>query len=227
MNDRARWGHESVRLWVFPFDAVAGRVTGHGRPVSPEEGIVTNPDLSPDGRTIAYVLKRAGSKRADLWVTQIDSGESGQLAQNAWGPCWSRDGSHLSPPFTGVPRVVLWPKWNMAATAPERVLVQDARAKLWAGRFSPDGRWLSFTAQSTDERARSHLMVVPAAGGAREDWIPIAQEHEWAEKPRWAPDGRTIYFLSRQNTPFFNLWGNRFDTEHGKPVGEPIPADTF
>jgi Tol biopolymer transport system component len=274
---------ESVRLWEFPFDAAAGRVvTGKGRPVSQEEGIVTEPDLSPDGRTVAYVLRRGGSSRADLWVTHIDSGKRDLLAQNVYGPCWSRDGNtiaynlfrpdrpspgewalafrewpgvervlgrwstksvflatdwtrdgrailgtYLAPPITGRAKVALWPKWNTTATAPERVLVQDAAANLWNGRFSPDGRWVSFTAQSTAERARSRLFLVPAGGGTREEWTAVAGEHEWTDKPRWAPDGRTIYFLSRHNSPFFNLWASRFDREHGKPVGEPFQLTNF
>jgi Tol biopolymer transport system component len=79
----------SVRLWVYPFDAVAGRLTGAGRPVSPEEGEVTSWDLSPDGRHIAYGLKRPGSHSTDLWLTEVDSGTSKVLAQNALGPVWS------------------------------------------------------------------------------------------------------------------------------------------
>jgi hypothetical protein len=70
-------------------------------------------------------------------------------------------------------------------------------------------------------------MVVPAGGGAREEWTAIAGEHEWTDKPRWAPDGRTIYFLSRHSSPFFNLWASRFDREHGKPVGEPFQLTNF
>jgi eukaryotic-like serine/threonine-protein kinase len=88
---------QSVRLWVFPFDAAAGRVTGEGQPVSPEEGDVTSSDLSPDGRTVAYGLRRAGSDRADLWLTQIDSGTSELFAQNAGhGPSWSPDGKMIA-----------------------------------------------------------------------------------------------------------------------------------
>jgi Tol biopolymer transport system component len=108
------------------------------------------------------------------------------------------------------------------------VLVKDARARIWEGRYSPDGRWLSFIAEPVDERARFlQLAVVPAAGGSRAEWTHIAREHEWPDKPRWAPDGRTIYFLSRHNSSVFNLWGSRFDTTRGKPVGEPFMVTHF
>jgi len=273
---------ESVRLWVFPFDAAAGRVTGEGRPVSPEEGgAQRGGDISPDGRRIAYGLTRAGSDRVDLWLTEIESGASELLAQNALGPSWSPDGKmiaynlfrrdrkppgewalavrelggaerilggwstksvllpsdwtrdgrailgvYLSPLYTGMARLERWPVGKLAATAPERVLVQDTQAKIWQGRYSPDGRWLSFLAVR-DEPPRSQIAVVPAAGAPRDEWTWITAEDEWTDKPRWAPDGRAIYFLSKQDTSFFNLRGIRFDPERGKPIGQPFSVTFF
>jgi eukaryotic-like serine/threonine-protein kinase len=275
---------QSMRLWVFPFDAAAGRVTGEGQPVSPEDGDVTSLDLSPDGRTVAYGLRRAGSDRADLWLTQIDSGTSELFAQNAGhGPSWSPDGKmiaynlnrpdrpppgewasavrelggaervitpwssksvlipqdwtpdgrailgvYVAPLFVGMARLELWPTVKAAESAPDRVLVTDAHARIWQGRYSPNGRWISFVAVPIDEQARSvQLAVVPAAGGPRAAWTRIAGEHEVADKPRWSPDGRAIYFLSKHNSSFFNLWGIRFDTGRGKPVGKPFKLTHF
>jgi hypothetical protein len=145
---------------------------------------------------------------------------------------WTRDGnailgSYITAVHTGHARLVLWPRENMPATTPERVVVERAGTNLWQGRYSPDGRWLSFSVQPLDERARVQLAVVPATGGAGREWTPIAPEHRWADKPRWAPDGRTIYFLSAHGSSFFNLWGSRFDVARGKPVGKPFKITHF
>jgi dipeptidyl aminopeptidase/acylaminoacyl peptidase len=274
---------ESVRLWVFPFDPVAGRVIGTGRPVSPEEGVVKESKLSPDGRAVAYGLRRSGSNREDLWLTHIDSGASELLARNAEGPCWSPDGKmiayslfspdrpprggfalalrelggaervltrwstetmlgpqdwaangqallvvYLSPLFTGMARLELRSLANPEATDAARVLVEDARARIWQGRYSPDARWLSFVVEDLAEPAfPGHLAVAPARGAVRAEWIPIASDHDTADKPRWSPDGRTIYFVSRHNSSVFNLWGRRFDPERGHPVGEPFIVTRF
>jgi dipeptidyl aminopeptidase/acylaminoacyl peptidase len=137
-------------------------------------------------------------------------------------------GSFVSPIYTGMARLELRPTANAADTASSRVLVEDPQARLWQGRFSPDGRWLSFTAQPTDGSARTQLFVAPATGAARADWIQIAPEYGSADKARWAPDGRTIYFLSQQqNTSIFNLSGIRFDTSRGKPAGQPFMITHF
>jgi serine/threonine protein kinase/Tol biopolymer transport system component len=273
---------ESGRLWVFPFDAAAGKVIGEGRPVTPEEGAVGQSDLSPDGHAVAYELRRPGSSRVDLWTADIDSGASELLAQNARGAIWSHDGkslaytlfrldrpppgewvlavrrlagterllsrwglrdaflpsgwtaddrailgSYLTPAYTGPGALALWSS-STPASAPERVLIAaDPRSQLWQGRFSPDGRWLSFVATSREGPQSIKLVVAPAAGAPAADWTRIALEHEWADKPRWAPDGRTLYFLSRHQTSFYNLWGIRFDPDRGKPVGEPFMVTRF
>ena len=48
--------------------------------------------------------------------------------------------------------------------------------------------------------------------------VRIAPGHPWPDKPRWAPDGRTLYFLSRHSRSYFNLWGLRFEPERGTPL---------
>jgi hypothetical protein len=53
-----------------------------------------------------------------------------------------------------------------------RPLVVDPEYAIWQGRYSPDGRWVLFNAQSLKQAGVSILGVVPAAGGK---WIPLTQ----------------------------------------------------
>ncbi len=94
---------------------------------------------------------------------------------------------------------------------------------LWQGNFSPDGRWIAFNAEDATGAGVSTIGVVPATGG---EWTPITKGKHWDDKPRWSPDGKTIYFIS-DRTEFFNLWGIRFDTTKGKPVGEPFQVTAY
>jgi hypothetical protein len=57
-------------------------------------------------------------------------------------------------------------------------------------------------------------------------WTRITDGKSWDDKPRWSPDGRTIYFVSFRSG-FFNVWGIRFDPAQGSPVGEPFQVTQF
>ena len=89
---------------------------------------------------------------------------------------------------------------------------------IFQGRFSPDGRWIVFNAQSLKSVGTSVLGVIPAAGGHK--WTPLTETSLWADKPRWSPDGRTIYFISNRNSAFFDVWGLEFDPARGASVGD-------
>jgi dipeptidyl aminopeptidase/acylaminoacyl peptidase len=94
---------------------------------------------------------------------------------------------------------------------------------LWEGRFSPDGRWISFNATKALADDVTTIYVTAATGG---EWRRISEGRNWDDKPFWAPDGKTIYFLSNR-AGFFNVWGIRFDPVQGKPVGEPFRVTAF
>ena len=43
---------------------------------------------------------------------------------------------------------------------------------------------------------------------------------------RWAPDGRTLYFLTSRGG-FYNLGGIRFDPDRGVAMGQPFDVTHF
>jgi Tol biopolymer transport system component/DNA-binding winged helix-turn-helix (wHTH) protein len=268
---------ERTRLWSIPFDGAAGRVEGEGRPLAAGGMDAVLPDLSSDGRKLAFLALRG--RKTELWGQSLVDGRTKELVvvgdfQRAT-PRWSRDGARLAyrrtwpPNAEGSPRehalVVLpaeggdeqlitspspfsenaldWSadgEWLLgnserqtpgrfliglfptsAAPAAEtkmRVVTSHPDQNLWQARFSPDERWISFIAVDANDAAIATLYVVPRAGGP---WIRVTEGRYWDDKPRWAPDGRTLYFISNR-AGFFNVWGVRFDPALGKPVGEPF-----
>lgn len=187
--------------------------------------IRTNP--SKLGQTeIAPQLDRALALRS-LGGTdeqEITSSMHGKLSPTDWTP----DGKFIlaSSDWRTPERVALclFPL-NAApnAEAQMQVIASHPDYNLWQGRFSPDGKWISFNAYKATDGAASTIFVVPATGGP---WIPITEGKYWDDKPRWSPDGKTLYFVSNR-TGFFNVWKVSFDPASGKPLDPPARVTDF
>ena len=271
---------QSTRLWTFPLDAAAGRITGQGTPITPEDGRAENSALSPDGRFAAVTMKRTGTARVELLLVDIDSNKSEVFAVDAISPAWSPDsrtlayvlsrpdrpppgefalaarrvggperilrpwsgesvvlptgwtpdgqsvlGLYLAPLHVGRSKLVFWPM-SPAVPQTERTALEDPGHFVWQGNVSPNGRWLAFDAQRSDEIAQSGIYVA-RSGAPLSEWVRMAPDHKGADKPRWAPGGRMLYFLSNHGSSFWNLWGLRFDPDRGAAVGAPFVLTTF
>jgi Tol biopolymer transport system component len=174
-------------------------------------------------------------------IRRVDGGSEGSVNEQfvttpAYGrPLipggWSPDGKSLlaSAALTKSGRVALT-LWPLAA-APHaetamKILASDPKYDLFQGTFSPDGRWVAFVAHNVAEAGASTLAVVGSAGGDSSQWTLVTDSHQWADKPRWSPDGRLLYF-TRLDAAFFNLWAVRFDTNRGKPVSAAFQITHF
>jgi Tol biopolymer transport system component/DNA-binding winged helix-turn-helix (wHTH) protein len=194
----------------------------------------TRPRWSPDGTSIAYLRRSATGRnpRTDVVVAVLSTGGEERLLTrpghvDLTPTDWSPDGRWLlgacrkasGPPATCV---------LSASSSPDRdasvaVVASDASKNLFEQRFSPDQRWISFMAVDTNDAATSTIYIVPVAGGR---WTPITEGAWYDDKPHWAPDGRTLYFLSNREG-FFNVWGRRIDGTAGVPVGSPFRVTSF
>jgi Tol biopolymer transport system component len=95
-------------------------------------------------------------------------------------------------------------------------------AGLWQGTLSPNSRWVSFIVSRNQQPDTSELRIVSPHGSPDDRLTRIAADHAWPDKPRWARDGKTLYFISRRPGRHFNLWAVRFDPDRGVPAGEPF-----
>jgi eukaryotic-like serine/threonine-protein kinase len=238
--------HESSRLWVFPLDAVPGRLLGPGRPVTEEGALAASPALSPDGRTLVYTSNRPGIDRSELWAAPLDGGPGELLSVGGYSAAWARNGrrvaytymrrdkrpfeaatairtlggterfvigwtrdfvflptdwtsddhfligAYMSPMLIGRSQVVLWPTAS-PGTAPAQVLLATPDGRVYQGRVSPNGRWLSFVVHRDAEPRRLELAIAPAEGAPPSEWRRIVPDHIWPDKPRWSRDGRTLF----------------------------------
>jgi Tol biopolymer transport system component len=109
---------------------------------------------------------------------------------------------------------------------PEKVVIDRARTHIWQPQLSPDGSWLAFVATTDDARAPIHVAVARMAKTPITEWTPLAPTMPNTDKPRWAPDGRVLYFLTSRGG-FYNLGGIRFDSDRGIAVGQPFDVTHF
>src|SRR5215831_2099786 len=182
---------------------------------------------SPNGMQLAYERRnrRTNERQVMLWSSQSHEEEPlTTLSSNTlWAPYdWSADGKWL---LTGqAEQIWLIPLAAAphAETAAQK-MIPHPPYQLYQPHFSPNGQWIAFVAVANSPTPECTLYVVPASGGR---WTRITDRTTWDDKPRWSPDGRTIYFVSGRGG-FFNVWGIHFDPSAGKTVGEPFQVSKF
>ena len=187
---------------------------------------------SPDGKSLAYVRANTGVDGNQLVMWSAEDRTEQPLTPlsdlHMELTDWSSDGKQLllsqwtSDGFVQILALSAIPHPN-SETLPRIIAAKDAHY-LWQAHFSPDGQWVAFLDQSSHStRFESVLYMTRATGGP---WIRVTDGKFWVDKPRWAPDGKTIYFLSRQSG-FYDVWGIRFDLENGKTVGDSFRVTDF
>ena len=138
---------------------------------------VSDPQISPDGRSVAYVRMNFDIKtdrpRGVVWLTGADGKHARPLSSAAasTAPRWSPDGTRLA--YLGIGAdgsTQLFVYWaESGATAAISNFTESPAGLAW----SPDGRWLAFT------------MPVPAERKPLKVELPEAPKNaKWADPPK-------------------------------------------
>ncbi len=105
-------------------------------------------------------------------------------------------------------------------------MASDPGYNLWQGKYSPNGKWLAFVAQSRKQARTTTIEVVPASGGGdSSSWVHVTASG-MADKPRWSVDGERLYFIVMQGG-FFNVWAVPFDPVRGHVAGPAYQVTHF
>ncbi len=198
-------GDRSRDIWVYDLAAESRiRLTF--------EGENTNPVWSPDGKTLHFNSVRGGFGAA--WMTRADgSGQPTLFHAIAGSTCGvldiSSDGKFALLEVYGKQKtdIYLKPLDPQAEATPFLDTAADERH----ARFSPDGRWVSY---SSDETGDYEVFVRPFPEGSGRWQISNAGLDAY-----WAPDGRSLHY--RANRAWWVV-----DVDPGGAAGAPFRTGT-
>ena len=201
--------------------------------------------ISRTGRRVVYQLTRTLSSSTGEnpsagreWALAIRDLDGRERLVSRWGRGgllphdWASDdkavlGSWLEHGQMKHNVLAIWPIGPMMATRPERVILESSGVNFWQARYSPDNRWVSFVAKRMRNPGTVEIGIAAAGSNRATTWTRILDDHIWPDKPRWSPDGRTLYFLSRGADGYFNLWGVPIDPARGAQAGKPFQVTHF
>jgi Tol biopolymer transport system component/DNA-binding winged helix-turn-helix (wHTH) protein len=191
----------------------------------------SSPRWSPDGTLIAYHRRPRNAGRGDgaVAVLSVDAKQERLLTTPGTGEVipsdWSSDSQRLLATcrFGSEERLGTCILPVSGSRTGLRRLSSDDRLSMFQQRFSPNEKWISFIAVTPGDRSVARIYLMPAEGGA---WIPVTDGTAYDDKPRWSPDGRTLYFISNREGRS-NVWGQRIEPDTGAALGSPFRVTAF
>ena len=196
-NFHARPSPDGSRI-AFDSDREGGRAVyvadANGRNVRrvSGQGWSAVPSWSPDGRTLAFVRAEPGEKRPEdrpwnLWVTDLDSGETRRLTNyrygQTWAAAWFPDGQRIA--YSHEKRLII----RSLDGGDERVFNTPIEGRLIrTPAVSPDGRRVMFQVH------KDGAWLLDVEKGAMRRVLTDATAEEFT----WSPDGRRVAYHSRK-----------------------------
>jgi Tol biopolymer transport system component len=200
----------SVRLtWV---DRAGKRLSTIGEPAD-----ITQTRLSPDGKTAVIASLPSSSANPEIWLCDVQRGLRTRFTFNSASqnsPIWTPDGRAIVFRSNRLGRLDLYRKPADGSHNEELLYADNLLKNL--GSFSPDGRYLAYSA--LDPKTGFDIWILPdplGTPGASKPY-PFLQTEFNEQNPQFSPDGHWIAYMSNESgrnevyvTPFPGPGGKR------------------
>ncbi len=150
------------------------------------------PIWSPDGRYIAFQVRRGDFDGAEIYVMRVDGTEQTNLTDNSSHDCcpvWSPDSGHLAFVVIPEPEGYLQEIHSMRIDGTEQVNLTNDPSPQHFPIWSPDGRHIAFILL----RGITDIYTMRADGTEQTKLTDVSAD------PVWSPDSSRIAFFSTRD----------------------------
>ena len=212
-------------------------LSGEENVMTPEKIIrmkrLSNVQLSPDGKKVAYVLRSLDSEKhrfsTDIYIADVKTGESIQMTyhpQNDSSPRWSPDGSKIAFLSNREQKNQIWIISTTGGEAHQLTKLKDGVSG--SIRWSPDGQKIAFITprELSDEEKKAkeekrdeivvdetmrlnQLSIIDVDSGEVQR---LTDGKTYVSAPSWSPDSKKIAFTSRPSTDVDDLFFSKIFT---------------
>ena len=163
-----------------------------------DAGILAQFSLSPDGKSVAVATHDSSVANIGIWLYDLARGLRTRFAGPGGAAVWSPDGKTVVFQSNRTGHVELYRK-PADGSHDEELLYSDSLEKS-ASDFSPDGKYLAYTARSPDTGIDIWILQdplgTPGGGGSR----PFTRTQFNETGARFSPDGHWIAYHSNESS---------------------------
>lgn len=189
--------------------------TGRIRELGSPPGATFGPVISPDGRRVAYP-----TDRNEVHVVPVDGGAPTVVCRDCQDAGdWTADGEQLTVVTRGS-RTALALADTRTAAVTALVDAPDERS-LNRPTLSPDNRWLAFRATAPGAQVIYVAPFLQSRPVPAKAWAALGPAERDLRPIGWSPSGRMLYLFSARDG-FRCIYGQRIDSESGRPVGDVV-----